>query len=80
MFDALTSRMSRTLAGLRSRGRINPVDLESTLGEIRTALLEADVALTVVEQLITEVRRRGLSDFTQAIWHQPSATSYYHHS
>ena len=60
MFDALTSRMSRTLAGLRSRGRINPVDLESTLGEIRTALLEADVALIVVEQLITEVRRRGL--------------------
>ena len=60
MFDALTSRMSRTLAGLRNRGRINPVDLESTLGEIRTALLEADVALIVVEQLITEVRRRGL--------------------
>ena len=52
--------MSRTLAGLRSRGRINPVDLESTLGEIRTALLEADVALTVVDQLITAVRRRGL--------------------
>ena len=60
MFDALTSRMSRTLAGLRSRGRINPVDLESTLGEIRTALLEADVALIVVDQLISEVRRRGL--------------------
>ena len=52
--------MSRTLAGLRSRGRINPVDLESTLGEIRTALLEADVALVVVDQLISEVRRRGL--------------------
>ena len=52
--------MSRTLAGLRSRGRINPVDLESTLGEIRTALLEADVALIVVDQLISEVRRRGL--------------------
>lgn len=52
--------MSRTLAGLRSRGRINPVDLESTCGEIRTALLEADVALIVVDQLITEVKRRGL--------------------
>jgi len=60
VFDALTSRMSRTLAGLRSRGRINPVDLESTCGEIRTALLEADVALIVVDQLITEVKRRGL--------------------
>lgn len=52
--------MSRTLAGLRSRGRINPVDLESTCGEIRTALLEADVALSVVDQLIAEVQRRGL--------------------
>jgi signal recognition particle subunit SRP54 len=60
VFDALTSRMSRTLAGLRSRGRINPVDLESTLGEIRTALLEADVAFVVVEELVSEVRRRGL--------------------
>ena len=52
--------MSRTLAGLRSRGRINPVDLESTCAEIRTALLEADVALLVVDQLISEVHRRGL--------------------
>jgi signal recognition particle subunit SRP54 len=60
VFDALTSRMSRTLAGLRSRGRINPVDLESTVGEIRTALLEADVALVVVDQLVADVRRRGL--------------------
>ena len=60
MFDALTSRMSRTLAGLRSRGRINPVDLEVTCGEIRTALLEADVALAVVDSLIAQVQRRGL--------------------
>ena len=52
--------MSRTLSGLRSRGRINPVDLESTCAEIRTALLEADVALVVVDQLISEVHRRGL--------------------
>jgi signal recognition particle subunit SRP54 len=52
--------MSRTLAGLRSRGRINPVDLEITCGEIRTALLEADVALSVVDHLISEVKRRGL--------------------
>ena len=60
MFDALTSRMTRTLAGLRSRGRINPVDLDSTCSEIRTALLEADVALSVVDTLLAEVKRRGL--------------------
>ena len=60
MFEALTSRMSRTLAGLRSRGRINPVDLESTCAQIRTALLEADVALSVVDGLITQVQQRGL--------------------
>lgn len=52
--------MTRTLSGLRSRGRINPVDLDSTCGEIRTALLEADVALSVVDHLIGEVQRRGL--------------------
>lgn len=52
--------MSRTLAGLRSRGRINPVDLESACGQIRTALLEADVALVVVEELIEQVQQRGL--------------------
>ena len=60
MFDALTSRMTRTLAGLRSRGRINPVDLDSTCSEIRTALLEADVALSVVDTLLAEVKRRGI--------------------
>ena len=60
MFDSLTQRFSTSLASLRSRGKISANDIDNTCQEIRTALLEADVALLVVNQFIEEVRTRSL--------------------
>jgi signal recognition particle subunit SRP54 len=58
MFDALSDRLERIAGSLRSRGRLSDADLDEALGEIRTALLEADVELGVVRGFVAAVRER----------------------
>ncbi|MGB8326564.1 MAG: signal recognition particle protein [Steroidobacteraceae bacterium] len=60
MFQNLTDRLSRTVQQLRGRGRITEENVAETLREVRTALLEADVALPVVRQFIDAVKTRAL--------------------
>ena len=60
MFDALSSKISSAFGSLRNRGKLSPADIENTVAEIRQALLEADVALPVVEQFIEKVRTGSL--------------------
>ena len=62
MFDTLTARLDATFKKLRSRGKLHPKQVENALGEIRTALLEADVAVEVVDRLLDRVRTRALSE------------------
>ncbi len=58
MFDALSDRLDRIATRLKSRGRLSDADLEEALGEIRTALLDADVELGVVRGFLDGVRTR----------------------
>ncbi len=60
MFDALSSKISNAFGSLRNRGKISAGDIEDTAAEIRQALLEADVALVVVDQFIERVRTGAL--------------------
>lgn len=62
MFAALSDRLSATLSSLRSKGRLSEADIEATAREIRTALLEADVALPVVKAMVARVTERALSE------------------
>ena len=58
MFDALSERFERLGTSLRSRGRLSDADLDEALGEVRSALLEADVELGVVRAFLEAVRVR----------------------
>ena len=58
MFDALSDRLDRIATKLRGRGHLTEADLDETLAEIRTALLEADVELGVVRSFLDGVRTR----------------------
>src|SRR5580692_2926334 len=58
MFDALSERFERLGTSLRSRGRLSDADLDEALGEVRAALLEADVELGVVRAFLDAVRER----------------------
>jgi signal recognition particle subunit SRP54 len=58
MFDGLSTRLERISTRLRSKGRISEADLDEAVGEIRTALLEADVELSVTRRFTDGIRLR----------------------
>ncbi|HEY1825054.1 MAG TPA: signal recognition particle protein [Acidimicrobiales bacterium] len=58
MFDALSERLERLNSSLRSKGRLSDADLDEALGDVRAALLEADVELGVVRAFVEAVRER----------------------
>jgi signal recognition particle subunit SRP54 len=59
MFDNLTQRLSQTMQKLRGKGRLTEESIAAALREVRIALLEADVALPVVQDFIGQVRERA---------------------
>jgi signal recognition particle subunit SRP54 len=60
VFATLSDRLTATFKNLRGKGRLSESDVAATVKEIRTALLEADVALPVVRQFTEAVRERAL--------------------
>lgn len=60
MFDNLTQRLNRTLKNLSGKGRITEENIKDTLREVRTALLEADVALPVVKSFCNRVKEAAM--------------------
>jgi signal recognition particle subunit SRP54 len=62
MFDTLTGRLDGIFKKLRSRGKLHPKQIDNALADMRTALLEADVAAEVVDDLLARVRERALSE------------------
>ncbi|WP_053353210.1 signal recognition particle protein [Leucobacter musarum] len=61
-FGNLSARLTESLKNLRSKGKLSASDVDSTVREIRRALLEADVALDVVKEFTGKVRERALGD------------------
>jgi len=61
MFDALSSKFAGAFGALRSRGKISEKDIETATGEIRQALLEADVALDVVDSFTAKVHASSIA-------------------
>ncbi|MFC4556126.1 signal recognition particle protein [Georgenia faecalis] len=61
MFASLSDRLTATFRSLRGKGRLTEDDINTTVAEIRRALLEADVALPVVREFTAAVRERALS-------------------
>lgn len=61
MFESLSNKLSGIFGSLRSKGKISASDIDSTALELRTALLDADVALAVVESFIASVREKSLA-------------------
>lgn len=61
-FSSLSERFTETFKSLRQKGKLSPADVDSTVRDIRRALLESDVALEVVKSFTQRVRERALSD------------------
>ncbi|MCT2153490.1 signal recognition particle protein [Corynebacterium sanguinis] len=68
MFESLSDRLQTALGGLRGKGKLTEADINNTAREIRLALLEADVSLTVVRAFIKRVKERSLgADVSEAL-------------
>ena len=55
MFESLTASLSSALQSLRGRGKLTEANMREGLAEVRTALLEADVAYDVAEEFLDRV-------------------------
>jgi signal recognition particle subunit SRP54 len=60
MFDTLAERFDAIFSRLRSKGRLAEADVDGTLREVRVALLEADVNVSVVRDFLARVRERAV--------------------
>jgi len=60
VFDSLTERLSASLSSISGKAKLNEENIQDTLREVRMALLEADVALSVVKDFIDQVRIRAV--------------------
>ncbi len=68
MFASLSDRLTATFKNLRGKGRLSESDVNSTVRDIRLALLDADVALPVVKRFTGRVRERALgAEVSQAL-------------
>jgi signal recognition particle subunit SRP54 len=62
MFESLSQRLQSVFAKIAKRGTLTEPDVEEALREIRTALLTADVHLTVVKKLCADIRERAVGE------------------
>ena len=64
MFESLGNRFSNAFASLRSRGKLSNSDISNVCQEIRQALLDADVALSVVEDFVGKIEVQAKAALT----------------
>lgn len=60
MFEKLSDRLGGVFDRLKGRGALNEKDVREAMREVRIALLEADVALSVVRQFIDIVTEKAV--------------------
>ena len=60
MLESLTDRFAKALKTIKGEARLTEANTQEMLREIRLALLDADVALPVVKQFITQVRDKAM--------------------
>ena len=60
MFDALSNRLQDVFQSIKGETRLTESTVEKALGEIRLALLEADVNFKVVKAFVDRVRDRSM--------------------
>src|SRR5712692_5563671 len=60
MFENLTEKLQRAFKNLRGQGKLTEEHLDAALAQIREALLDGDVALSVADELLANIRSKAL--------------------
>jgi signal recognition particle subunit SRP54 len=68
MFENLSDKLQRSFKTLRGQGTITDENIADAMRDIRVALLEADVNLTVADSLVEQIRAKAMgSQVTTAL-------------
>lgn len=62
MFDTLSEKFSDAFKNIKGKGKISEANIEETLKQVRTALLEADVNFKVVKEFVAKVKEQALGE------------------
>ena len=62
MFESLSDRFNGIFTKLRGKGRLKEADVDATLREVRLALLEADVNVSVAKSLLARIKARAIDE------------------
>jgi signal recognition particle subunit SRP54 len=62
VFENLTERLGTVFESLTRRGALNESHVTEALREVRVALLEADVALSVVKDFVAQVKEKAIGE------------------
>ena len=60
MFESLSDRLSQSLKQITGKARLTDDNIADALRDVRMALLEADVALSVVKEFVEQVRGKAV--------------------
>ena len=66
MFESLSDRLGGVFKRLRGKGRLTEAEVDEVMGEIRTALLEADVNVGVVRDVVGRIREQAVGSQVSA--------------
>ena len=62
MFEALTDRLQGIVRNLTGQGRLSPENIRDSLRDVRRALLEADVQVSVAKDFVARVEGRAVGE------------------
>ncbi len=62
MFDNLSEKFSDAFRSLRGKNKISEQNIEETLKQVKTALLEADVNFKVVKEFVEKVKTEAMGE------------------
>ena len=60
MFKSLSDRLTGIFEKIKSKGSLKENDVEEALREVRIALLEADVSLSVVKEFLEKAKKKSV--------------------
>ena len=60
MFENLSSRLEGIYKKLKGRGKLKEADVDEALREIRVALIEADVGISVIKDFLAAIREKAI--------------------
>ena len=62
MFDELSSRFEDAVKGLRGEAKISENNIDDALNQVKKALLDADVSLSVVKEFVSDVKDKAIGE------------------